>query len=71
MKIVLTDEAPVNQRARRFSIQEASEVHEEVKRLLHKGIIVPSNSEFASAVVPVRRKNGKLRLCVDYRKINH
>lgn len=34
-------------------------------------MIVPSKSKFASPVLPVRRKKGKLRLYVAYRKINN
>lgn len=51
-------------------MQEAKEVNQEVQRLLDEGVIVPSASEYASPIVPVRRKDGSLRLCVDYRRIN-
>lgn len=70
LKIVLTDEEPINQRPRRLPVQEAKEVNQEVQRLLDEGVIVPSASEYASPIVPVRRKDGSLRLCVDYRRIN-
>ena len=34
------------------------------------GVIQPSNSPWASAIVLVRKRNGKLRICVDYRHLN-
>lgn len=35
-----------------------------------KGIIKSSDSEYASPVVMVRKKNGEYRLCIDYRTLN-
>ena len=39
-------------------------------QLQEKGIIRPSTSPWASPLVLVRKKNGKLRVYVDYRKLN-
>ena len=38
--------------------------------MLDAGVIVPSKSPWTSPLVPVRKKDGTLRLCVDYRKVN-
>ena len=41
-----------------------------VNDLLHKNIIRPSNSEYASRVVLVPKRNKTHRLCIDYRALN-
>ena len=33
-------------------------------------LIKPSQSEFASPIVICQKKNGKIRMCVDYRRLN-
>ncbi len=43
---------------------------EELDLLLEQGIIVKSTSQWSSSMIPVRKPNGKLRICVDYRKLN-
>jgi len=37
---------------------------------LKSDIIRPSESEFASPIVLVKKKTGEIRLCIDYRKLN-
>ncbi|OWY95578.1 LOW QUALITY PROTEIN: reverse transcriptase [Phytophthora megakarya] len=48
-----------------------SKVYELLKRLLETGLIEYSNSEWASAIVLVMKKNStEVRLCIDYRLVN-
>ena len=46
------------------------EVKEHTKGLLARKVIVESYSPYAAPVVLVRKKDGSLRLCVDYRRLN-
>ena len=46
------------------------EVKAQLDQLLSMGIIRPSSSPWASSVVTVRKKDGGIRICVDYRAIN-
>ena len=45
-------------------------VQKEVKDMLAQGIIEPSTSECASPIVPIKKEDGTLRICVDYRRLN-
>jgi len=46
-------------------------VKEELQKLLDAGYIYPiSDSEWDSPLVLVKKKNGKWRICVDYRELN-
>ena len=38
--------------------------------LLERGVIRPSQSDYASPIVLVCKKSGALRLCVDYHRLN-
>ncbi|GFS12279.1 transposon Tf2-12 polyprotein [Elysia marginata] len=45
-------------------------VKEEIKRLSELGVIEPSVSPFSSPIVLVKKKDGSLRFCIDFRKLN-
>jgi len=70
LNLVLKDEIPIYERARRLPSVEQVPINEVIQKWLHEGIIRPSISEYASPIVVVRKKNGNIRLCVDYRKLN-
>ena len=46
------------------------EVREHLKLMLDAGVIRPNNSPWCNAVVLVRKKDGSLRFCIDFRKLN-
>ena len=45
-------------------------VREEVQKLVALGIAIPSQSPWASPVVPVPKADGSVRVCVDFRRLN-
>lgn len=64
------NEAPVRNRAYRVGNQATQTIEQRVTELKDHDLIEPSQSDWASPVVLVRKKDGELRFCVDYRKIN-
>lgn len=69
-EIPLTDDTPISQPYRRIPPTQFEEVREHISGLLKKGVIQESSSPYASPVVLVRKADGSLRLCVDYRRLN-
>lgn len=60
----------VKQKCRSLKLDDRDFVEKEISRLLSKGVITKSCSEWASPIVVVSKKGGKKRLCVDYRRLN-
>ena len=65
-----TDSIPVAQPYRRIPPHQLQEVQEHIKGLLAQNVIVESHSPYAAPVVIVRKKDGGIRLCVDYRRLS-
>lgn len=70
MKIILTSDVPVHHGPRRLSYKERIAVQKKVEELLKESVIRPSNSPYAATLVPTKKKDGDLRICVDYKGIN-
>ena len=54
----------------RMAPAELRELKEKLPELLNKGFIRPNVSPWGAPVLFVKKKDGSLRLCIDYRKLN-
>jgi hypothetical protein len=61
---------PIKQGPRRVPYHHREAVDQHIEEMLSKGVIEPSTSPWASPIVLVKKKDGSLRFCVDYRKLN-
>ena len=68
--INLTDSVPVQRKYTAIPRPLYAEVKQYVEDLLNRGWIQKSKSAYSSPVVCVRKKDGSLRLCIDYRQLN-
>ena len=68
--IPTTTDKPVYLPHRQIPVQLQFKVRKCLNNWLKQGIICPSKSPYASQVVIVRKKTGKIRLCVDFRRLN-
>ncbi len=70
MKIQLKDNVPIQRTYNAIPKHLYQEVKSHIQDLLHRGWIKKSCSSYSSPVVCVRKKDGSLRLCIDYRLLN-
>ncbi|XP_064120777.1 uncharacterized protein LOC135225375 [Macrobrachium nipponense] len=61
---------PIRSKPYRLPVCYQREVENEINKLKEQGTIRESESPWASPIVMVKKKDGCLRLCVDYRKLN-
>ncbi len=70
MDLTLTSDRPVQKNYTSIPRPLYPEVKGYVEDLLNRGFIKRSKSPYSSSVVCVRKKDGGMRLCVDYRELN-
>jgi hypothetical protein len=63
-------DAPVSKTPYRMSTPELKELQMQLEELLKKGYIRPSVSPWGAPVLFVKKKDGTLRLCIDFQQLN-
>jgi len=67
---ILPGVSPIAQPPYRMVLKELDELKIQLQELLDKGFIRPNNSPWGAPVLFVKKKDGTLRLCIDYRQLN-
>ena len=67
---LVADLAPINRAMFRYSRPELEEMKTQLQYLVERQLIRPSTSPWGFPVLFVRKANGTLRMCVDYRALN-
>ncbi|XP_055961859.1 uncharacterized protein LOC126681798 [Mercurialis annua] len=62
--------APISIAPYRMAPLELKELKKQLEELLDKGFIKPSISPWGAPVLFVKKKDGSMRLCIDYRQLN-
>lgn len=66
----LSSNEPVRSKAYPIPLSMRKTVENEISYMLELGIIEESESQYASPIVLVRKKDGSNRFCIDFRKLN-
>ncbi|XP_037779697.1 uncharacterized protein LOC119576182 [Penaeus monodon] len=69
-RIPTADSDPIRTRQWRLPESARATIRDECDEMLREGVISPSTSPWLSPVVLVKKKDGGIRFCVDYRKLN-
>ncbi|KAL1920943.1 uncharacterized protein VTP21DRAFT_11578 [Calcarisporiella thermophila] len=64
------DAKPIKCTPYRTTWQDQQIIKREIEEMLEQGVIEPAISPWAFPVVLVRKKNGKIRFCVNFQKLN-
>jgi hypothetical protein len=67
---LLPGSAPVSKAPYRMSLPELTELKIQLQELLDKEYIRPSVSPWGAPILFIKKKDGTLRLCIDYRQLN-
>jgi hypothetical protein len=54
-----------------MSTLELKELQMQLEELLKKGYICPSVSPWGATILFMKKKDGTLRICIDFRKLNN
>lgn len=69
-KINLINSNPIKHTPRRIPIHMREEVNKIIEEMKSQGVIEESHSPWVYPAVMVKKKDGSIRFCIDYRKLN-
>jgi len=69
-KIEIENSGPIKQAPRRIPFHLRKDVDIEIEEMKRQGVIEESNSPWVSPAVIVKKKDGSIRFCVDFRRLN-
>ena len=70
-RIELTDRTkPIRSMPYRQGPATRTKAEQEIRKMLDAGVIEPATPQWASPILLVPKKDGSLRFCVDYRRLN-
>ena len=69
-KIDTGDHPPIKQNPYRTSESQKAQIQECINEMMEKGVIVPCVSSWSSPITLVPKRDGTIRFCIDYRKLN-
>jgi hypothetical protein len=61
---------PIHKAPYRMAPTELSELKKQLQELLDRGFIRPSVSSWGALVLFVKKKDGSMQMCIDYRELN-
>ena len=67
---VVPGSKPISKPPYRMSTSKASEVKKQLSEYIQRGFNRPSISPWASPILLVKKKDGSMQMCVDYRDLN-
>jgi hypothetical protein len=67
---LMTGTQPIHKAPYRMTPSELKELKKQLEDLVDQGFIRPSVSPWGAPVLFVRKKDGSLRMCIDYRELN-
>ncbi|KAI5649734.1 hypothetical protein M9H77_35739 [Catharanthus roseus] len=68
---LVPDAKPISRTPYRMAQEELKELKKQLQELLQQGYIRPSTSPWGAPVLFVKKKDGTLRMCIDYRGLNN
>jgi hypothetical protein len=61
---------PISKASYRMALSELKKLKEQLQELLDKGFICPSISSWGAPELFIKKKDGSMRMCIDYWELN-